>query len=290
MNQTPRRVAVITGASSGIGHITAKTLAARGWDVIAQGRNAERCDAALSDIRQSAAPGVRVAMLKCDLTLLSGVARLADEIAAFTPNVHVLLNNAGGVRDAMHITPEGNEATFAANHLGPFLLTNRLMPLLRRASTEVPRGVVRIVATSSSGHETCPGIDWSDLQQVKNWVSGKNYCLAKLCNLLFTSELARRGWREGIISHAMHPGVVNSNFHAHATPEMQQHMRERPGDPPELSAETLVWLATDPGVGCTTGGYFHNKALVTPSPAALDRDAAARLWQESETLLRRAGY
>lgn len=281
---------MITGASSGIGRAAAIRLAAEGWNVIGQGRDPERCKAALADISGAAAPRARVAMLQCDLSVLSDTARLADEITRLTPRVDVLLNNAGGIRDGMNITDEGNETTFAGNHLGHFLLTKRLMPLLRNAARTREAGAVRVISTSSLGHEMCPGIDWSDLQQTRNWHSSKSYCQAKLCNMLFTLELAERAAKDGIIVHAMHPGVVDSNFHAHATPDMQRHMRERPGDTPDKSAATLAWLAADPGVGAMTGRYFHDLALATPSAAALDHQAAARLWSESEDLLARLGY
>lgn len=88
----------------------------------------------------------------------------------------------------------------------------------------------------------------------------------------------------------MHPGVVDSNFSAHAAPQMQAHMQERPGDPPEVSAETLAWLASASETGRTSGGYFFNRLRVAPSAAALDEAAAFRLWQESEALLARSGF
>lgn len=290
MNQPGSRVAVVTGASSGIGKSAAKLLAAQGWHIIGHGRDPERCNAALAEISEAAAPGVRVTMLRCDLALLSETAAMAAEIARLTPRVDVLLNNAGGMRSRMHVTEEGNEATFAGNHLGHFLLTKRMMPLLRNTAQACEPGAVRVISVSSSGHEYCSGLDWNDLQQTAAWDSSKNYCLAKLCNLLFTLELSERVKHHGIVAHAMHPGVVNSNFHAHATAELQRHMQVRPGDRPDKSAATLAWLATDSDVGSTTGGYFHDMTLVPRSAAALDRETAARLWTESEALLVRSGY
>src|SRR5271163_5318714 len=148
------RVAVVTGASSGVGQAAARALAARGWHVIALGRDAERTAAAAADLRASAAPGARVDVIRGDLTLLSDTTRMADEIAALTDRVHVLINNAGGVRAERVITSEGNEATFAGNHLGHFLLTNRLMPRLRAAAATGAPGTVRVVSVSSNAHES----------------------------------------------------------------------------------------------------------------------------------------
>lgn len=287
--QHQARVAVVTGASSGVGKAAAKALVAQGWHVIAQGRDPERTAAAEAEIRAAGGDGAKVDMLCADLSLMSDTARLAGEIGRLTDKIHALLNNAGGVRGELVITPEGNEATFAGNHLGHFLLTQRLMPLLRAAAAASEAGTVRILSVSSTGHEGCPGLDWEDLQQTRAWNSGKSYCLAKLCNVLFTRELAKRGAADGIVANAMHPGVVASNFVNHAEPRMKSYIQTLESVSPEAGADTLVWLATSPEAGRVTGGYFHKRQALSPAPAALDDEAAARLWRESEALVARAG-
>jgi NAD(P)-dependent dehydrogenase (short-subunit alcohol dehydrogenase family) len=283
------RVAVVTGASSGIGKAAAKDLVARGWHVIAHGRDPERTAVAEAEIRAAAVAGAKVDMICGDLSSMPDTARLAKEIGSLTGKVHAMLNNAGGVRSEFVITPEGNEATFAGNHLGHFLLTDRLMPLLRAAAATSKAGTVRVLSVSSNAHESCPGLDWDDLQLTRAWVSGKSYCLAKLCNILFTRELAKRAAVDGIVANAMHPGVVASNFVNHAEPRMKSYIETLANIPPEMGADTLVWLATAPEAGAVTGGYFYKREALTPSPAALDDRAAARLWQESEALVARAG-
>jgi NAD(P)-dependent dehydrogenase (short-subunit alcohol dehydrogenase family) len=283
------RVAVVSGASSGVGQAAARALAASGWHVIALGRHAERTAAAAGDIRASAAPGARVDVIRGDLALMSDTARMADEIAALTDRVHVLINNAGGVRAERVITAEGNEATFAGNHLGHFLLTRRLMPRLRAAAASSAPGTVRVVSVSSNAHESSSGIDWDDLQQTREWSSGKSYVLAKLCNILFTRELARRAAADGIVAHVMHPGVVGSNFSSHAEPRMRSYLATLKAQSPEEGADTVVWLATAPEAGSMTGGYFVNRRLLEPSRAAQDDAAAAKLWAESEALVTSAG-
>lgn len=288
LHEKDRRIAVVTGASSGIGKAAAKALAACGWHVIAHGRDPARTAQAEAEIRAAAGEGARVDMIRGDLALLADTARMADAIGKLTGKVHALLNNAGGVRSERVITPEGNEATFAGNHLGHFLLTNRLLPLLRAAAATSEQGSVRVLAVSSTGHEYCPGIDWGDLQLIRGWVSGKAYCLAKLCNILFIRELAKRVAADGIAANVMHPGIVGSNFASHGDADMKKYFTTVQASSPEVGADTLIWLATAPEGGRVTGGYFHNRAALNPAPPALDDAAAARLWAESEALVEAA--
>jgi NAD(P)-dependent dehydrogenase (short-subunit alcohol dehydrogenase family) len=283
-----KRTAVVTGASAGVGKAAAKALARMGWRVIGIGRDPGRCDAAEADIR--AIPDADFVMLRADLSLLSETARVAKEVADLTPRLDALLNNAGGVRADRVITPEGHEATFAANHLAPFLLTQKLMPLLRETAASAGPGMVRVVGVSSTGHEHCPGIQWDDLTFTKGFVGGSAYCHAKLANVLFARELARRAAPDGIVSHAMHPGVVDSNFASHCDGPMQAYMesiRDR-SVTPEQAAETLVWLAGAAEPGRSNGLYFHDKQALAPSAAAQDDEAARRLWDVSEALV--SGY
>jgi len=285
------RVAVITGASAGIGKALGLALVRQGWHVIGHGRAAGRTQAAETELRAAAAPGARIDMVRGDLALMADTARLAREIAQLTDRVHVLINNAGGVRADCVITPEGNEATFAGNHLGHFLLTQRLLPALRAAAAgaQDTAGAARILSVSSDGHEGCSGIDWKDLQLVHAWNTGRSYCLAKLCNILFTRELARRLGGEGIAAHAVHPGVVDSNFVNHADARMRAYIQTLAARTPEQGADTVLWLATSPEQGRDNGSYFHDRRAIAPSTAAQDPETAARLWDESEKLIARAG-
>ena len=292
-NKQVLRVAVVTGASSGIGKAAAKALAARGWRVIGVGRDAARCAAAQAEISAAAAPGVPVEFVRADFSLLSDAARAAREVLARTDRIDVLLNNAGGVGNKLVMTSEGNEATFASNHLGPFLLTKLLLPCLRATAAAAGPGAVRIIATSSSGHQNCPGIDWTDLQRTRNFTTGGAYTNAKLANILFTRALAKRVAVDGIVAHAMEPGVVlDSNFVSHADEAVQSYMATQTdvAVSSEKAAETLVWLATDPELGKSSGGYFEHCAPKPTSAAAQDDAAAERLWVESEALLARTGF
>ena len=153
MSHDIRRIAVITGASSGIGKAAAKMLLADGWHVIAHCRDPARTQAAAAELRGALPPGARLDMVQGDLALLADAARLATEIAALTPRIDSLLCNAGGVRAEKCVTAEGNEATFSGNHLGHFLLVQRLMPQLTAA------GAARVINTSSAAHLVAPPID-----------------------------------------------------------------------------------------------------------------------------------
>ena len=284
------RTAVVTGASSGIGKAAAIMFAQAGWQVIGVGRNPARCDAAEAEIR-AASSGGSVHMLRGDFELMGDVARIAAEITALTDRVDVLVNNAGNMRDSVALTAEGNEITFASNHLAPFFLTRQLMPMLRNTAATNSPGSVRVLAVSSSGHENSPAIDWADLQMLKPGIHpGQTYCFAKLANILFIRELGRREGANGIVAQVMHPGVIASNFISHTIQSTQDYMNTLDLNPPESAAETLFWMATSDECGHQSGRYFHQKAEAQASDAAADTDAAQRLWEESEKILAGLGY
>lgn len=281
-------VAVVTGASSGIGKEAAKALASNGWHVIAVGRDANRCAAAEAEIQAAAGAGGKAHMLRANLSLMADAERLADAISALTDRVHVLINNAGGMAKAKVMTSEGLEENFAGNHLGPFLLTNRLLPLLQRAAADAPRGAVRIVNTSSDASEMIKGLPWPDLQILDNFVAGSAYCNAKLANVLHARGLAKRLAGDGVVALAMHPGTIDSNFINHADERTQSYIRTLASLTPEEGADALVWLATALEPGQSSGVYYHQRTPHPPNPLAYDDAAVERLWVESENLIRSA--
>ena len=289
-DQLKCRVAVITGASSGIGREAAIALVKQGWKVIGIGRNGDRCQRAGEEIRRHTADPDQVVMINADLALMAETAEAAEKIAQLTDRVDVLLNNAGGLTRDLTITTEGNENTFASNHLGHFLLTEKLLPRLRAAAASAPAGSTRIINVSSSAHEACEGLDWDDLQMMENFSSTPAYCRAKLANLLFTRELAKRLEADDIVVHAMHPGLVASNFSSHGDDAMQSYMSAKKdvAITPEEAADTLIWLASAEAPGAATGEYFHDRKVIAASDAATDDDAAARLWRASEQLVARS--
>lgn len=279
------RCVVVTGASSGIGKASAAAFARLGWHVIGTGRDPARCVAAQEELRALAGPGGRVDFLRGDFAEMTDVRQVATEIRALTDRVHVLVNNAGGVRDGLYTSSEGLEWTFAANHLAPFLLTRELLPLLERAAVDSAPGDARIIAVSSLGHMQCQAMRWGDLMMLEDFQAGPAYCQAKLANLLFTRELNRRVAPKGIVAQAMHPGKVGSNFSSHGEASLQAYMATQDLVPPEQPARTIVWMATAPEAGEPGGRYFFDLEEAEPAPQALDGDAAARLWEESERIL-----
>jgi NAD(P)-dependent dehydrogenase (short-subunit alcohol dehydrogenase family) len=286
---TKQRVAVVTGASSGIGKETAKALAGQGWRVIGIGRDKNRSLAAEAEIRQ-AAHGVQVDMLRADLARLNEAQRVAEEVAALTDRIDVLVNNAGVMCREQVITPEGLVENFAGNHLGPFLLTLRLLPLLQAAAKDAPPGSVRIINTSSDASEMTKGLPWEDLQLKENFDPGASYCNTKLANVMFARGLAKRLGADGIVAHSMHPGVVASNFVSHASERTAAYISTLQAQSEAEGADTLIWLAVDDAPGQSNGGYFYQRKPRAMNPFAEDEANVDRLWTESEKMLAAAGF
>lgn len=279
-----RRVAVITGASSGVGKELAKALGGQGWRIIALGRDAARSASAEVEIR-AASTGGGLDMILADLASLADTARAAQQITNLTDRIDLLANNAGGMAKEKVVTSEGLEANFSGNHLGAFLLTNRLLPVLRATASRLAPGSVRIINSASDASEMVPGMDWNDLQCLNNFNPGLAYCRAKLANVLFARGLAIRLSGTGIVAHAVHPGTVDSNFASHADEATQSRIRTYSMVTPAQGADSLIWLATADEPGRTSGGYFYLRKPRTPNPFADDESNSDRLWTESEKLI-----
>ena len=286
------RVAVITGASSGIGLATAKSFAGMDWHIIATGRDPARSAAAEAEIRAALAQGGKLDFLRGDMALMAETMRIAGEIKALTSRIDVLINNAGGVRDKRYVTSESMEETFTANHLAPFLLTRELLPLLKAAAAAAGNpGDVRVLATSSLAYQSAKCMNWDDIQHLSGEFAASGvYCEAKLANVLFSHELARRLRGDGIAAHSLIPGVVLTNFASHGDANMQAYLKNAPGKTPAEVAETLVWMATAAETGLPGGRHFYDMREMEIQPHAADDVAAARLWTESERMLAGLGY
>lgn len=279
------RVAVVTGASSGIGKELAKALTAKGWRVIGVGRDPERIAKAADEIRAESASGGEIEFVRCDLSLMRESKQLGLRIAQMTDRIDLLANNAGGMTNRLEMTSEGLEASFAGNHLGPFLLTQLLLPLLTLTGRLSASGDVRIIMTSSGASESAPPFNFADIQGLAIFSPGLAYCSAKLANLMFTRGLVQRLAGTGVVAHAAAPGPVASRFFDYAPEETKAHVSDLAMLSEAEGTDTLVWLATAREPGHTTGGYWQDRQPRVPHPQAEDPAAVAQFWSESERLI-----
>jgi retinol dehydrogenase 12 len=271
------RLCVITGASGGIGYVTARELARAGADVVLMCRDPGRGKEACARIER-AAPAVRVRLEVCDLASLGEVRAAARRISERHREVDVLVNNAGTAQSPRAVTVDGLERTFAVNHLAPFLLTHLLRPALEA-------GRARIVNVASAAHRAAT-LDFDDLQTARGYSMWKAYSRSKLCNILFTAELPRRWVDTRTTANCLHPGVVKTGLGHQSAWWMS--VAWRVGGwfmiDADAGARTSIFLATANDVDSTTGCYFDRCRVATPSPAARDPESARRLWDASRAL------
>jgi NAD(P)-dependent dehydrogenase (short-subunit alcohol dehydrogenase family) len=277
MNLLQGKVVVLTGGTSGIGEASALKLAALGARLVLVARDPQRAESILKRLQ----PGVKHTAHIADLSLLVETKRVAQEIAAAEPRIDVLINNAGVMSAERQLTADGLELTFATNHLAYFVLTQALLPRLLASAP------ARIINTASEVHRGAH-LDFADLQSEKRYSSYGVYGKSKLANVLFTRELARRLASTRVTVNCLHPGVVASRFAQPRNgkggdPASASYLASQ-GIPPEKSAESIVYLASSPDLAQTTGQYFNQSRLSTPSEEAQDDTTAKKLWEESEQL------
>jgi NAD(P)-dependent dehydrogenase (short-subunit alcohol dehydrogenase family) len=276
------RTVVITGANSGIGLETAAALAGAGARIVMGCRNPTTAAAAVDEIRRRSGNEM-VETHSLDLADLEHVRRFAQELSSLD-RIDVLINNAGLMLDQRQESVQGHEATFATNHLGPFLLTS----LLTEQVVAAPHG--RIVNVGSLAHRMAPrGIDWDDIDRRRRYFAWTVYAQSKLANLLHARELARRLWDRGVVAHSLHPGSVASGFgrdgDLHGFNDALLWIAQYVLISPEEGARTSVHLASSPDALRTTGEYWARSRRSTPSRAARDDAAAAELWRRSEQMV-----
>jgi len=271
------KVVVITGATSGIGEVAARELAAMGARIVLVARDRTRGEAALVRLRASN-PGAPHSAYYGDLSRLGEMKRVGTEIAATEPRIDVLINNAGAIFSSREVTEDHWERTFATNHMAYFVLTHML-----RERLTVSRA--RIVNTASSAHQWA-SIDFDDLQSMREFSPREAYGRSKLLNILFTRELARRWGREGITANCLHPGFVASRFGESSGGLTSRVIAVAKvlAISPQKGAQTIIYLASSPEVVKVSGAYFYKCRAIAPSALARDDIAAARLWTESAKL------
>jgi NAD(P)-dependent dehydrogenase (short-subunit alcohol dehydrogenase family) len=271
------KTVVATGATSGIGEVAAVALAAQGARIVLVARDRTRADVTLEKLHK-VAPALRHSVHLGDLSVIADMKRLGSEIAAAEPGIDVLINNAGAAFAGRKVTADGLEMTFATNHMSYFVLTNLLLERIKAT-----RGA-RIVSTASDAHRSGK-LDFSDLQGEKRYSTFGAYGNSKLCNILFTRELAKRLAGTGVTANCLHPGFVRTRIGENNTGlAFIARIIKLFAISPEEGARTITYLASSPDVTGATGGYYYKCALSEPTQAARNDADAKRLWEVSAGL------
>jgi NAD(P)-dependent dehydrogenase (short-subunit alcohol dehydrogenase family) len=272
------KIVVATGATSGIGEVAVMKLAAMGARIVFVARETKRAEATLAKLERIA-PGRGHRAHLADLSLIAETRRVGSEIAASEPRVDALVNNAGAVFSRRRVTAEGLELTFALNHMAYFVLTQTLRD---RLAASAP---ARVVSTASAAHAGAR-LDFDDLQCAGGFSGWKAYGRSKLCNILFTRELARRLAGTRVTANCLHPGFVASRFGKESGGWIAPliSLAQRFAISPEAGADTLVYLVSSPEVASVSGEYFAKRKIRKPSAAARDDSAARMLWDKSEEI------
>lgn len=272
-----QKIALVTGAASGIGRATAKGLAQKGIHVVLLVRSQEKGAAAQKALK-AAVPSASTEVLLCDLSLQSSIRAAVKEFSRRHGKLDILVNCAGVFLPARQMTPEGVEATFATNHLGHFLLTDLLLPALKDAA---PSRIVN-VASRYGGAK----IDFDDIDfETRKFSYLKAVPQSKLAQVLFTQELATRLDGTGVTVNAVHPGLVGKTQLLNKTGGPFRFITNLIGGTPEKGADTVVWLATDAPAAETGKLWVKRKPMKTPGQGS-DPAARTRLWEESEKRIR----
>ncbi|MFZ9857537.1 MAG: SDR family oxidoreductase [Roseiflexaceae bacterium] len=272
-------VMIVTGATNGIGLVTARELAQTGATVVLVGRDHQRIENALTHIR-TLAPDAQLGSFVADLSRISEVQLLAQYVIDSYPRVDVLVNNAGAFFQSRQLSADGIEMTFALNHLAPFVLTSLLLNHMRASAP------ARIINVSSAAHHGA-AMDFDDIYGTKRYSGWKAYAQSKLANLLFTYELADRLQDADITVNALHPGFVNTGFAKDPSlfstffGLLQKYIAVSP----EKGALTSLYLATNPHVQDVTGRFFVDSKPVPSSRASYDFTARRKLWELSLQLM-----
>jgi retinol dehydrogenase 14 len=277
------RTVVVTGGNSGIGKEAAVELAAMGAHVVVAARSRTKGEAAVAEIKSRASSDA-VELADLDLASIASIHAFADKFLANHDRLDVLLNNAGLTLRKRAETADGFEMVFGVNHLGHFLLTSRLRERL------IESAPARVVNVASDAHRFARGgLDFDDLMATKRYRPFLVYARSKLANILFTRELARRLEGTGVIANCFHPGYIDSGFGRNnqgffaSLMSMGSSLFARS---PEQGADTLIWLATAPEAGQTSGEYFYNRKPRRTKGLARNSELAKKLWNYTEELCR----
>jgi retinol dehydrogenase 12 len=275
----PAPVALVTGASAGIGLYTALGLAGGGFRVIVAGRDPGRTERACRVIAERVGADLAEPAL-ADFASLAAVRRLAASVLAAHDRLDLLVNNAGLIAPRFQLSEDGCELTMAVNHLAPFLLTNLLLDRLRASAP------ARVVTVASQAHRGAV-LDLAGLAGRGDWSPLKAYGRSKLCNILFTRALARRLQGSGVTAACLHPGVVATAIgdRAGGVAGFGWRLVKRFLITSEQGANTSLFLATVADPTPFHGTYVIGHRVAQPDRTALDDELGERLWTESARLV-----
>lgn len=274
---TQHDLVIVTGANSGIGRATAQALAATGARVVLACRSIARGQAALEQITR-ATGSQRVELMQLDLSSFESVRSFAHSFRARYDCLSCLVNNAGVILRERQLSTDGYEMQFAVNHLGHFLLTRELLPLLEASAPS------RVISVSSGAHKI-GRMDFDDMNLERRYTIFGAYARSKLANILFTRELARRTAGSGVTANCLHPGGVGTNMGVDRDTQAGSRIMRALSlvmATPEKGAETSIYLASAPELATVSGEYFVKKRPHKPASRALDDTCARRLWDWSE--------
>lgn len=274
------KICIITGATAGIGKEAALNLASMGFTLGLVGRNPDKISSTLSEI-QFATGNEHITYFQADLSLMEDVRRLATEIQSTYDKIDVLLNNAGAYISEFGKTREGFENTFALNHLSYFLLTDLLLDILKTTPNS------RIVNVASNAHLNTH-LDFDNLQGFNGYKGWPAYCKSKLCNIMFTYELARRLEGSSTTANCLHPGFVKTNFGDNNKRSVRMGLgaaKALGAISIEKGAKTSIFLASSAEVEGVSGKYFDKCKQKESSNQSYVIEDQKLLWEISEQLL-----
>jgi retinol dehydrogenase 12 len=277
-NPLSGKIALVTGATSGIGRVTAVELAKKGARVIVVGRNPSRVEDVVETIQKDGGSNLADGLV-ADLSNMSQVRSLAAQVLQSYPRLDILVNNAGALFNSRQTSADGFEMTFALNYLSPFLLTHLLLEMIKASAP------ARIVNVSSMAHVGAR-LNLQDLENTSRYFGWTAYGQSKLANLYFTYELARRLHDTHVTVNALHPGYVATNFGkgGHKIVNWAVAMSQVFAISPEEGAATSIYLASSPQVEGISGKYFIKKKAVQSSQISYNREISQQLWEVSEQM------
>ena len=276
------KVCIVTGANSGIGKATALGLAQMGATIIMVCRDQVKGEEAQNEIIEKSGNDA-IDLMLADLASQASIRQLAQNIQQSYQQLHVLINNAGGVNLSRRVTTDGLEMTFAVNYLAPFLLTNLLLEKL------IASAPARIVNVSSESHRS-GYIRMDDSQLEKGYSIMRAYGQSKLALVLFTYELARKLQGMSVTANCLHPGFVATNLGQNGVGFVGRSITKlifsTLGISPEEGAKTSIYLATSPEIEGVTGKYFAKSIPIRSAPISYDKTLQRQLWEESAKLVK----